>query len=51
MQVKQGKTEGPTMFVSAAVHGDELNGIEIVNRLLKSKSITFLRGTLIAVPT
>jgi hypothetical protein len=51
MQVQRGKREGPTMFVSTAVHGDELNGIEIVNRLLKSKSITFLRGTLIAVPS
>ena len=50
VHVQRGKRDGPTMFVSAAVHGDELNGIEIVNRLLKSKSIKFLRGTLIAVP-
>ncbi|MFB1035278.1 MAG: succinylglutamate desuccinylase/aspartoacylase family protein, partial [Sinobacterium sp.] len=50
VHVQRGKKDGPTMFVSAAVHGDELNGIEIVNRLLKSKSIKFLRGTLIAVP-
>ena len=48
--VKRGKREGPTMFVSAAIHGDELNGIEIVSRLIRSKSITRLRGTLIAVP-
>ncbi len=48
--VKRGKRPGPTMFVSAAIHGDELNGIEIVGRLIKSKAITRLRGTLIAVP-
>lgn len=48
--VKCGKRPGPTMFVSAAIHGDELNGIEIVGRLIHSKSIERLRGTLIAVP-
>ena len=48
--VKSGKRPGPTMFVSAAIHGDELNGIEIVGRLIHSKSIERLRGTLIAVP-
>ncbi|QJR82847.1 succinylglutamate desuccinylase/aspartoacylase family protein [Alteromonas pelagimontana] len=48
--VKRGKRPGPTLFVSAALHGDELNGIEIVGRLIKSKAIAKLRGTLIAVP-
>lgn len=48
--VQRGKRPGPTLFVSAAIHGDELNGIEIVSRLIKSKSIQRLRGTLIAVP-
>ena len=48
--VKRGKRPGPTMFVSAAIHGDELNGIEIVGRLIRSKAISRIRGTLIAVP-
>lgn len=48
--IKRGKRSGPVMFVSAAVHGDELNGIEIVGRLIRSKAIEKLRGTLIAVP-
>ncbi|MEW9799665.1 succinylglutamate desuccinylase/aspartoacylase family protein [Alteromonas sp. CYL-A6] len=48
--VKRGKRPGPVLFVSAAIHGDELNGIEIVGRLIRSKSIERLRGTLIAVP-
>ena len=38
------------MFVSAAIHGDELNGVEIVRRLLRQKSLDSLRGTLLAVP-
>lgn len=50
VHVQRGKRDGPTLFVSAAIHGDELNGIEIVKRLLKSPSIKRLRGTLIAVP-
>jgi len=50
VHVQRGRRAGPTLFVSAAIHGDELNGIEIVARLLKSKAIKNLRGTLIAVP-
>jgi len=45
-----GRRSGPVMFVSAAIHGDELNGVEIIRRLLKQKSLASLRGTLIAVP-
>lgn len=48
--VHRGKKPGPTMFVSAAIHGDELNGIEIISRLINSKALKSLRGTLIAVP-
>lgn len=48
--VKRGKRAGPTLFVSAAIHGDELNGVEIISRLINSKTITRLKGTLIAVP-
>ncbi len=48
--IKRGKKPGPTIFVSGAIHGDELNGIEIISRLIKSKSLNSLKGTLIAVP-
>ncbi len=50
VHVLKGKLDGPTMFLSAAIHGDELNGIEIVRRVLASKTLRRLRGTLIAVP-
>ncbi|WP_137168103.1 succinylglutamate desuccinylase/aspartoacylase family protein [Salinimonas lutimaris] len=50
LHIKRGKRPGPVMFVSAAIHGDELNGIDIVGRLIRSKAIERLRGTLIAVP-
>ncbi|MFK7958155.1 MAG: succinylglutamate desuccinylase/aspartoacylase family protein [Lysobacterales bacterium] len=45
-----GKKPGPKLLVSAVIHGDELNGLEIVRRLLVSKSIRPLRGVLVAVP-
>uniref|UniRef100_Q31DX1 Succinylglutamate desuccinylase/aspartoacylase family protein n=1 Tax=Hydrogenovibrio crunogenus (strain DSM 25203 / XCL-2) TaxID=317025 RepID=Q31DX1_HYDCU len=50
VQVINGKQKGPTLFVSAAIHGDELNGVEIIRRLMKVKSLNRLKGTLIAVP-
>lgn len=50
VEVIRGKRAGPTLFVSAAVHGDELNGVEIIRRLLASPALAKLRGTLIAVP-
>lgn len=40
---------GPTVFVSAAIHGDELNGVEIIRRLIASK-LNIIKGTLILVP-
>jgi hypothetical protein len=36
--------------LSAAIHGDEINGTEIIRRLMKLKKISRLKGTLIAVP-
>ena len=48
--VVHGRHDGPVMFVSAAVHGDEINGVEIIRRLLNVPQIKRLRGTLLAVP-
>ncbi len=50
VQVINGRRDGPTLFVAAAVHGDELNGVEIIRRLLRRKGLASLRGALIAVP-
>jgi len=45
-----GVKPGPSLFVCAAIHGDEIVGVEIIRRLLLLKSLARLRGTLIAVP-
>jgi predicted deacylase len=50
LQVICGKWSGPGLFVSAAVHGDEINGVEIIRRLLRLPLLKRLRGTLLAVP-
>ncbi|MBE0499267.1 MAG: succinylglutamate desuccinylase/aspartoacylase family protein [Campylobacterales bacterium] len=50
IQVLRGKGAGSTVFISAAIHGDELNGIEIIRRLKKLKILKKLKGTLILVP-
>ncbi len=50
IHVMRGRKPGPMMFVSAAVHGDELNGIEIIRRLILMKSLRVHSGTLILVP-
>ncbi len=50
VHVVHGKKEGPRLFISAAIHGDELNGVEIIRRVLKLGRLSRLRGTLIAVP-
>lgn len=50
VQVIHGKKDGPRLFVCAAIHGDEINGVEIIRRLVKVRSVERLKGTLIAVP-
>jgi len=50
VQVIHGRRDGPRLFVCAALHGDEINGVEIIRRLLQLSGVKSLRGTLIAVP-
>ncbi len=50
VHVRRGKRPGPSLFVCAAVHGDELNGVEIIRRLMRRRALSRIRGTIIAVP-
>ena len=50
VQVVNGRKPGPILFVSAAIHGDEINGVEIIRRLLRSPQLKSIHGALIAVP-
>lgn len=50
IRVVHGKKPGPCFFVTGALHGDEINGTEIVRRLVRSKRLRRMAGTLLAVP-
>lgn len=44
------KKAGPTILVQAGLHGDEINGIEIVRRMIAEKRFRVKKGAIIAVP-
>lgn len=48
--VIHGRHPGPTMWMSAAIHGDEVNGVRIIERVNASLDPKVLRGTVVAVP-
>lgn len=48
--VVRGRTPGPVLCLVAATHGDELNGIEIVRRVIRNLDPMKINGTVIAVP-
>ena len=50
VHVVHGKKDGPVLFISAAIHGDEINGVEIIRRILSLGTINRMKGTLLAVP-
>lgn len=50
VKVIHGKKPGPVLFVSAAVHGDEIVGVEVIRRLSQRPSLKGLAGTLLLVP-
>ncbi|MGE9269960.1 MAG: succinylglutamate desuccinylase/aspartoacylase family protein [Verrucomicrobiales bacterium] len=50
ISVVHGKSEGPTLLLTAGIHGDEYNGTEIIRRILRHPRLSKLAGTLIAAP-
>ncbi len=50
IEIIHGHYPGPVLMVNAAIHGDELNGVEIVRQLLNNLDPKKLKGTLITVP-
>src|SRR5690606_24069325 len=48
--VERAKTDGPVVLFSAGLHGDEINGVEIVRRLIVRKINKPKRGTIICIP-
>lgn len=50
VEVIHGKVPGPTLLVCAAIHGDEIGGVETIRRLRSFRSLKHLHGTLVMVP-
>ncbi len=50
VEVIHGRNDGPVLFVSGAVHGDEIIGVEIIRRLAQSGSLKKISGTLLLIP-
>jgi uncharacterized protein len=47
--VARGAGDGPVFGITCAVHGDEINGLAVVHRLVEGLELTTLRGTIVAV--
>jgi len=50
VRVVHGRQEGPTVWIDAAIHGDEAVGVEVIRQVLADLDAKKLRGTVIAVP-
>ncbi len=50
VRVIHGREEGPTVWISAAIHGDEIGGVEIIRRVIGRLDPRRIRGTVMAIP-
>ena len=48
--IERSKTPGPTILFSAGIHGDEINGVDIVRQLIARRINRPKRGTIICMP-
>ena len=48
--IERSKIAGPTVLFSACLHGDEINGTEIVRQIIRKKINKPKRGTIICIP-
>jgi len=48
--VRRSKHEGPVVLFSAGIHGDEINGVEVVRQIISKKINRPHRGTIICIP-
>ena len=46
--VARGKHDGPVFGLTAAIHGNELNGIPVIQQLFRGLDVSSLRGTILA---
>jgi len=50
IHISRAKEDGPVVFVTAAMHGDEINGTGAIHQIVQEKNFQLLRGAVILVP-
>lgn len=50
IHIRRGTEDGPIVFVTAALHGDEINGCGAIRQLIQDDDFQLLRGTVVLVP-
>lgn len=50
VMIYQSKKPGPTLLLIAGMHGDEINGVEIIRRVLEHEYYKVKNGTVICIP-
>ncbi|QEG22939.1 succinylglutamate desuccinylase/aspartoacylase family protein [Mariniblastus fucicola] len=50
VHVRRAKADGPTIFVTGALHGDEINGTGAIRQLVQDEELSLVRGSVILVP-
>lgn len=50
VHIFRGEEDGPSLLLTGGMHGDEINGIEIIRRMIRQESIIPEKGSVIAVP-
>ncbi|WP_350284179.1 succinylglutamate desuccinylase/aspartoacylase family protein [uncultured Croceitalea sp.] len=50
VHVFNGKKAGPTILLQAGLHGDEINGVETLRRMLAENDFAIIKGAVIVVP-
>jgi predicted deacylase len=49
--IGQGRQDGPVLWLTASIHGDEYTGIQVIHQLLNADLLKCLRGAIVAIPT
>lgn len=50
IHIRRGQEPGPTVFITAALHGDEINGTGTIRELIQDESLVIRRGALLLAP-
>ncbi len=50
VHIYRSNIDGPVLLLTGGLHGDEINGVEIIRRMIETKKIIPEKGTVVAIP-